>query len=49
MKKEDIRERIPAVIKRCPKCHGLSLDYDTKTGRIHCSKCGFEEHIPMTR
>ncbi len=40
-------EQIPALIKRCPKCNNLSLDFDVKTGKIKCSECGFEEHIPI--
>ena len=41
--------KIPAIIKRCPVCHNLTLEYDPKTGRIYCTKCGFEEHIPMMK
>jgi hypothetical protein len=40
-------EEIPAVIKRCPKCNNLSLTYDPATGKIYCTKCGFEENLPM--
>lgn len=36
-------EKIPSVVKRCPKCSALSLEFDAKTGRIFCTKCGFEE------
>lgn len=36
-------EKIPAAVKRCPKCNSLSLEFDAKTGRIFCTKCGFEE------
>ncbi len=36
-------EKIPVVVKRCPKCSSLSLEFDAKTGRISCTKCGFEE------
>ena len=36
-------EKIPAIVKRCPKCNSLSLEFDVKTGRIYCTKCGFEE------
>ena len=42
-------EKIPALIKRCPKCHKLTLQYDPKTGRIYCTSCGFEEHISIMR
>ncbi len=48
-KDEKLKEKIPAVIKRCPKCFNLSLEFDVKKGRIYCTKCGFEEHIPMTK
>ena len=48
-KEEELKEKIPAIIKRCPKCHKLTLQYDLKTGRIYCTSCGFEEHIPMMR
>ena len=40
-------EDIPSVIKRCPKCNNLSLVYDPQTGKISCTKCGFEENLPM--
>lgn|GEM_PF-3170984 len=39
-------EQIPQIIKRCPKCQNLSLTYDPETGKIRCSKCGFEESLP---
>ena len=41
-------EKIPAVLKRCPKCYSLSLEYDPKTGRLYCTKCGFEVYLPKT-
>ena len=44
-KEEKIKEKIPAIIKRCPKCHNLTLQFDPKTGRIYCTSCGFEEFI----
>lgn len=40
-------EKIASTVKRCPKCHELSLVYDVKTSRIYCNKCGFEEHLSM--
>ena len=43
------KEKIPAIVKRCPKCHKLTLEYDPKTGRIYCTSCGFEEFIPMAK
>ena len=48
-KDEKLKEKIPAMIKRCPKCFSLSLEFDIKTGRIYCTKCGFEEHIPIIK
>lgn len=45
-KEEELKEKIPAVIKRCPKCHKLTLEYDPKTDRIYCTSCGFETFIP---
>lgn len=42
-------ERIPSVIKRCPACHRLSLEYDPNTGRISCSRCGFSENLPIIK
>ncbi|MBA3063900.1 TFIIB-type zinc ribbon-containing protein [Candidatus Woesearchaeota archaeon] len=39
-------DKIPAVVKRCPKCNSLSLEFDQKTGRIFCTKCGFEMFFP---
>ena len=42
---EKLKEKIPAVIKRCPKCFNLSLEFDVKNSRIYCTKCGFEEKI----
>ena len=43
------KEKIPAVIRRCPKCNNLSLEYDIEKGRIKCSRCGFEENIPQIK
>ena len=39
-------DKIPAVVKRCPKCISLSLEFDQKTGRVFCTKCGFEMFFP---
>lgn len=44
-KEEEIKEKIPAIIKRCPKCYKLTLQYDPETGRIYCTSCGFEVFI----
>ncbi|MBI4141908.1 hypothetical protein HY484_03215 [Candidatus Woesearchaeota archaeon] len=40
-------EKVPALIKRCPKCFSLSLDFDVKTGVLKCSKCSFEQRMKM--
>lgn len=42
-------EQIPQVIKRCPVCNNLSLTYDPETGKIKCTKCGFEENLPKIK
>ncbi len=39
-------DKIPIIVKRCPKCNSLSLEFDQKTGRIFCTKCGFEMFFP---
>jgi len=39
-------DKIPPIVKRCPKCGSLSLEVDQKTGRIFCHKCGFEIFLP---
>ena len=41
------REKIPTVLKRCPKCQMLSLEFDPTTARIFCTRCGFEEHLNL--
>jgi ribosomal protein S27E len=42
-------EKIPSVIKRCPKCNHLTLEYNPDTGEIRCTNCGFKENLMMTR
>ena len=42
-------EKIPAIIKRCPKCHNLSLEFDPNTGIIKCTKCGFEQKLKVMK
>jgi len=50
MQKEELGvEEIPALIKRCPQCKSLSLDFDAKTGVLKCSKCSFESTLKMMR
>ena len=41
------REKIPTVLKRCPKCKNLTLEFDSDKGRLYCTRCGFEEHVRM--
>lgn len=43
------RESIPSIIKRCPKCNHLTLEYNPDTGEIRCSNCGFRENLMMIR
>ena len=43
------KEIIPAIVKRCPKCHKLTLQYYPKTGRIYCTSCGFEEYVKVVK
>ena len=43
-RKEKI-EKIPAEIKRCPKCKKLTLEFDPEQGRIHCTSCGLEYYL----
>lgn len=47
--KEREEIKIPSVIKRCPKCHQLTLEYDIKNGRIFCENCDFELKIPIAK
>ena len=42
-------EKIPVLIKRCPQCFSLSLDFDVKSGILKCGKCGFEQRMKMVR
>lgn len=42
-------EKIPQLVRRCPKCRSLALEFDTSSGRIYCTRCGFEEHIKQVK
>ena len=42
-------EKIPQIIKRCPKCQSIGLDFNVNTGTIKCIKCGFEEYLPVIK
>jgi len=46
---KEIIEKIPTIVKRCPKCNNLSLEFDPKTGRIHCTKCSFTEYLKTVK
>jgi len=48
MDKEGDIEKIPAPVKRCPKCHNLSLEFDP-SGTIKCTKCGFEQKMKVMK
>lgn len=38
-------EKIVSIIKRCPKCHNLSLEFDSQNNKIICTKCGFTQNL----
>ncbi len=42
-------EKMPQLVKRCPKCGNLALEFDTNSGRIYCTRCGFEEHVKQVK
>ena len=42
-------EKLPQIIKRCPNCQSITLEFDVKTGKIKCTKCGFEEALPILK
>ncbi len=46
-KEEELKkEKIPAIVKRCPKCHKLTLEYDPKTGRyLTPDPIGYDEGL----
>ncbi|MFC1697893.1 hypothetical protein ACFL1H_06145 [Nanoarchaeota archaeon] len=37
--------KIPYLIKRCPKCKSLTLEFDPKQNKIKCSNCGYEQDL----
>ena len=39
----EFKDKVPSLIKRCPKCQYLTLEYED--GKIKCKHCGFEEII----
>ncbi|SVE53023.1 uncharacterized protein METZ01_LOCUS505877 [marine metagenome] len=42
-------EKLPQIIKRCPRCNSITLEFDVNTGKIKCTKCGFEENLPILK
>tara|TARA_Y100000310_G_scaffold252835_1_gene259577 strand:+ start:270 stop:455 length:186 start_codon:yes stop_codon:yes gene_type:complete len=42
-------EKVPSLVKICPKCQNISLEFDVKAGIIKCTKCGFEEKLPILK
>lgn len=40
-------EKIPTVLKRCPKCKNLTLEFEPASARLFCSRCGFQEYLNM--
>ncbi|MBS1266964.1 MAG: hypothetical protein MAG795_00934 [Candidatus Woesearchaeota archaeon] len=32
-------------VKKCPECGKLTLKFDPKQSRIHCSNCSFERYM----
>lgn len=40
-------EEAPQILKRCPKCQQLSLTYDSESGKMKCSKCGYEKTVTI--
>lgn len=45
----DELEKFPMLVKRCPQCHNLSLEFDPKTGKFYCKNCGFEAVIELMK
>jgi len=47
LKKGELKPEIeiPTLVQRCPKCHNLTLKFDTETNKIKCTKCGFTYNI----
>ncbi|MFC1768513.1 hypothetical protein ACFLZX_01995 [Nanoarchaeota archaeon] len=37
-----------SITKRCPKCNGLSLQFNEDQSKLVCEDCGFEEPISKT-
>ena len=41
--------KVHSLLKRCPQCKCLSLEFDVKIGVIKCTKCGFEQRLKMMK
>ncbi len=39
------QEKLPSVVKRCPKCQRLTLQWDPDRRVVFCSNCGFEAKV----
>ena len=42
-------KKLPQIVKRCPQCQSISLEFDVKLGKIKCIRCGFEENLPILK
>ena len=42
-------KKLPQIVKRCPNCQNISLEFDVKNGKIRCTKCGFKENLPILK
>ena len=42
-------EKWPQIIKRCPQCLSITLEFEVNTGKVKCTKCGFEESLPILK
>jgi hypothetical protein len=36
-----VPEKLPTVIKRCPKCKRVTLQFDPTLNRLFCTHCDF--------
>jgi ribosomal protein S27E len=43
LNKEFDFEKIGSIVKKCPKCFSLSLEFDTKQKKLICKSCGFSQ------
>ena len=43
-----VKKELPELdkaVRRCPKCHKMTLVYDVENHRIYCTSCGFERRL----